>query len=68
MTVHCDKIPVAVVGAGYWGPNLIRNFTACPETRLVAVCDKNPARLEKVLAGCPGVDAVESSDAIFARR
>ena len=30
-------ITVAVVGAGYWGPNLIRNFAACPNARLVAV-------------------------------
>jgi len=33
---------IAVVGAGYWGPNLIRNFAALPECRLKLVCDKNP--------------------------
>ena len=61
-------IRVAVIGAGYWGPNLIRNFAACPETKLVAVCDKDRARLEKVLAGYPGVDAVDSSEAILRKR
>jgi predicted dehydrogenase len=60
-------ICIAVIGAGYWGPNLIRNFAACPETKLVAVCDKDRARLEKVLAGYPGVDAVDSSEALLAR-
>ena len=38
-------IHVAVVGAGYWGPNLIRNFAACPDTKLVAVCDKDDGAL-----------------------
>ena len=60
-------IRVAVIGAGYWGPNLIRNFAACPETKLIAVCDKDRARLEKVLAGYPGVDAVDSSELLLAR-
>jgi predicted dehydrogenase len=43
-----DKISVGVIGCGYWGPNLIRNFTACPLTEVAAVCDANPARLEAV--------------------
>jgi predicted dehydrogenase len=60
-------IHVAVIGAGYWGPNLIRNFVACQETKLVAACDKDRTRLERVLAGYPGVDAVDSSEAVFAR-
>ncbi len=60
-------IRIAVIGAGYWGPNLIRNFTACPETTLVAVCDKDPARLARVLAAYPGVDAVDNSETLLAR-
>jgi predicted dehydrogenase len=32
-------VGVAVIGAGYWGPNLARNFLACPETDLRWVCD-----------------------------
>lgn len=43
-----NAIRVGVVGCGYWGPNLIRNFAACPETEVVAVCDSSPARLEQV--------------------
>jgi predicted dehydrogenase len=39
---------VAVVGCGYWGPNLIRNFTSCQTTELVAVCDQDQSRLAKV--------------------
>src|SRR5580692_11515956 len=43
-----DKLRVGIIGAGYWGPNLIRNFSSCPLTQAVAVCDANPARLEKI--------------------
>ena len=60
-------LTVAVVGAGYWGPNLIRNFAACPDTKLVAVCDKDPARLRKVLANYPAVEPVEDFQALLAR-
>jgi predicted dehydrogenase len=41
-------IGVAVIGCGYWGPNLIRNFTNCPGTRVVAFCDQDPRRLEQM--------------------
>ncbi len=60
-------IRVAVVGAGYWGPNLIRNFAACPDTELVAVCDRDEDRLAKVLRPYPGVDAIDDFDRILMR-
>jgi predicted dehydrogenase len=60
-------INVAVIGAGYWGPNLIRNFSACPDTELVAVCDKDAARLAKALAAYPGVQPVASTETLLAR-
>ena len=60
-------VGVAVVGAGYWGPNLIRNVAACPTTELVAVCDKDSDRLSRVLAGYSNVDAVASTEALLKR-
>jgi predicted dehydrogenase len=41
-----QKIAVGIIGCGYWGPNLIRNFTSCPLTEVVAVCDASASRLE----------------------
>jgi predicted dehydrogenase len=32
-------IGVGIVGYGYWGPNLVRNFSEAVETRVIAVCD-----------------------------
>jgi predicted dehydrogenase len=60
-------ISVGVIGAGYWGPNLIRNFCSCPDTQLVAVCDRDASRLKNVLAAFPGVDAVNEVDTLLAR-
>ncbi len=48
-------VAVAVVGCGYWGPNLIRNFHICPATKLQWICDLNEERLRAVAAGYPGV-------------
>lgn len=40
-----NDVLVAVVGAGYWGPNLIRNFSLIPHVSIKAVCDSDGARL-----------------------
>jgi predicted dehydrogenase len=46
---------VAVIGCGYWGPNLIRNFVACPQTELIWACDLDRDRLQQVLKPYPSV-------------
>src|SRR4051794_41660192 len=43
-----SKLRIGIVGAGYWGPNLIRNFSSCPLTEVAAVCDASPERLEAI--------------------
>jgi predicted dehydrogenase len=42
-----DTIRVGVIGYGYWGPNLTRNFYELPESDLVAVADLSEARLKQ---------------------
>jgi len=44
-----------VVGAGYWGPNLIRNLTELPSAELVAVADLDEERLDRVSTRHPTV-------------
>jgi predicted dehydrogenase len=46
---------VGIVGAGYWGPKLVRNFAALPEAELYAVCDLDPTRLQEVGEQYPDV-------------
>ena len=41
-------IRIGVVGYGYWGPNLVRTFLEIPDAEVVAVADRDPARLEQV--------------------
>ncbi len=36
---------VGIVGYGYWGPNLVRNFVECTETNVTAICDLSDERL-----------------------
>ncbi len=40
-----SQINVGVIGCGYWGPNLVRNFKTLTTCRLKAICDKNESRL-----------------------
>ena len=37
---------VGILGLGYWGPNLIRNFSANTDVSQVFGCDLNEARLK----------------------
>jgi predicted dehydrogenase len=43
------RLGVAVIGAGYWGPNLIRNIQASPDLRLEWVCDVDEERARRVI-------------------
>jgi len=38
-------LQVAVIGLGYWGPNLVRNFNSANGTQLLAICDRDEKRL-----------------------
>jgi predicted dehydrogenase len=51
-------INVGVVGCGYWGPNLVRNFRSLPECNLKMMCDLSAARLSSLQTLYPDV-AVE---------
>jgi len=50
-------IELGVVGYGYWGPNLVRNFAETLEARIVAVADLDEKRLGLVQARYPAVKA-----------
>jgi predicted dehydrogenase len=55
------SITVGVIGCGYWGPNLIRNFAENEEASLRWVCDADARRLEKIARRYPS--ARTSTDA-----
>jgi predicted dehydrogenase len=49
-------IRIGVIGYGYWGPNLVRNFFECPVTEVVAVADLNSDRLGLINRRYPSVE------------
>jgi len=49
---------VAVIGCGYWGNNLIRNFAELKEIELKAVCDFNLAAMARVKRRYPAVEMI----------
>jgi len=58
------EIAVAVVGCGYWGPNLIRNFNALPECKVRYVCDKDEKRLAHMKQLYPSVEPTKDFEKI----
>jgi predicted dehydrogenase len=53
--VFVDKVKIGVLGAGYWGPNLIRNFSQLAEAELCMVCDMKQERLDHIKERYPNV-------------
>ena len=53
---NMNKIKVGVVGCGYWGPNLIRNFRALADAHLKTMCDMSQARLKHLKSLYPEVE------------
>lgn len=61
-------IKLAVVGCGYWGPNLIRNIVSNPMTSVSTVCDLDGYRLDKALAPYPAIIKTNSLTDILTDR
>ncbi|MBE2320226.1 Gfo/Idh/MocA family oxidoreductase [Solirubrobacter sp. CPCC 204708] len=49
----------AIVGLGYWGPNLVRNLHELPDAELVTVCDLRPEALESIQRRYPAVGTTQ---------
>src|SRR5437879_9763822 len=58
-------LKLGVVGYGYWGPNIVRNFLSQPDCRIVAICDKNPKAVAQVLRRHPAVHASSNPDEVM---
>ena len=57
---------LAQLGCGYWGPNLLRNFSSLTNCRVKYVVDSSPERRAFVEANFPRTTAVDSYDAVLA--
>lgn len=48
-------INIGIVGLGYWGPNLVRNFSAASRASVTAVADLDDARLARIQSMYPAI-------------
>jgi predicted dehydrogenase len=60
-----SPVAVAVVGLGYWGPNLVRNLHEVPAADVVAVCDARPEALAAVGRRYPAIRQTTEFDEIL---
>ena len=63
--VDAPPIGIAIVGAGYWGPNLVRNVLGSPATRLAGVCDLDLDRARKLVGDHLGIEATDELDSLL---
>ena len=58
-------IKIGLIGYGYWGPNLARNFNSNPDMELAVICDFSADRLEKAGKLYPQVKLTKDVDDLF---
>jgi predicted dehydrogenase len=59
------EIQIGIIGLGYWGPNLIRNFVSTKNCRVLAIADLQTDKLEKFKKLYPGIETFKDPDHIF---
>jgi len=57
-----SMIRIAVIGYGYWGPNIVRNLQGIDGAEVVAICDRDPKALQRARQSFPNIEttSVES--------
>jgi predicted dehydrogenase len=63
--VKNKPINIAVIGCGYWGPNLIRNFRSTPGAKVKVICDMNVERLAQLKSLYPEVQTETEMDKVI---
>jgi predicted dehydrogenase len=59
---------IGVIGYGYWGPNLVRNFSEVPDAQVVAVSDLDEQRLALVKARYPAIAITTDHETLLSNR
>jgi predicted dehydrogenase len=63
---HSAPVRIAVVGLGYWGPNLVRNLHELREAEVAYACDGRQEALDEIGRRYPGIAGVQSFDTVLA--
>jgi predicted dehydrogenase len=64
--VNDRNVRIGVVGYGYWGPNLVRNFSDLPGAVVMAIADARQDRLDLARRRCPGAERYTDPQALIA--
>jgi len=56
---------VAIIGFGYWGPNIVRNFTNHPECEVKYICDLGAEARKRASLQYPDIEIINEPDIIF---
>jgi predicted dehydrogenase len=59
------NINIGVIGYGYWGPNIVRNFFATPDCTVKMVADGRPERLSLLAKSFPSILGVKTAEEII---
>ncbi len=62
------NIRIGVIGYGYWGPNLVRNFIKIDKCKIVAISDLSRNRLEIARKLYPFVETTQKSQELLQRK
>ena len=60
-----NQIRVGIIGCGYWGPNLVRNFVSLTDVDVVAVADLRQERLEHIKSNFPSIEVTTDYNDLF---
>src|SRR6202161_3836656 len=60
-----NVLKVGVIGYGYWGPNIVRNFHGQERSRVVAVCDKSPKSQKRVKQAYPDMHVTDDANELL---
>lgn len=61
-------IKIGIIGYGYWGPNLLRNFASLEECKVAMVCDSRIERLTSIKKFYPTIETVTNPDDVIYSR
>lgn len=65
-----DRLPsgairMGVIGYGYWGPQIVRNFAGVEGCHVATVCDKSPDAQRRIRQTYPGVEVTADADSVL---
>src|SRR5690242_19007910 len=60
-----NMLRIGVIGFGYWGPNIVRNFHGQEHSCVSAVCDKSPKSLKRIQQAYPGMHVTDDAQELL---